>query len=61
MVDVTNLRSGGPGLTDRQLSRLQALERSTGIDGFQAGEARFLALQGDAEQRERACGSPKGR
>ena len=54
MIDVTHLGRGGPGLTDRQLSRLQALERSTHLDGFQAGEARFLATAGDAEQRDRA-------
>jgi hypothetical protein len=54
MIDVTHLRSSGPGLSEAQEARLQALERSTRLTGWQAGEARFYALQGTREQQERA-------
>jgi hypothetical protein len=51
-MDVSRLP--GPGLTEAQLARLQVLERSTRITGFEAGEAQFLATQGTPAQRERA-------
>jgi hypothetical protein len=52
-MDVTNLRQG-PGLSEAQLSRLDALERSKNITGFEAGEAQFYATQGTPAERERA-------
>jgi hypothetical protein len=48
MIDVTNLH---PGRRAGQLASLEALERSTRIGQFQAGEARFLAMQGTPEQQ----------
>jgi hypothetical protein len=50
-MDVTNVYRSGPGLNAEQLGRLQALERSTRITGWQAGEARFLSMQGTPEQK----------
>jgi hypothetical protein len=52
-MDVTNLNRG-PGLSEAQLSRLAALEKSTGLTEMQRGEVRFLSMQGTPEQRERA-------
>lgn len=69
MADLTYSTRGG--LSDAQLARLDALEKSTRITGAQAGEARFLATQAarsDVQDRalrvaERGPGSiaPRGR
>jgi hypothetical protein len=53
MTDLT-YSTRGPGLSKAQLARLAVLEKSTRITGWQAGEARFLAMQGTPAQRERA-------
>jgi hypothetical protein len=52
-MDVTRIAQG-PGLSEAQLSRLDALERAKAITGFEAGEAQFLATQGTPDERERA-------
>jgi hypothetical protein len=54
MIDVTYLGRRGPGLSEAQEARLQALEKSTRLTGEQVGEARFYALQGNREQQARA-------
>jgi hypothetical protein len=42
------------GLTEAQLARLEALERSTHLSPSQAGEARALAQLGTRLERDRA-------
>jgi hypothetical protein len=53
IMDVTYFRRG-PGLDERQQARLDALERSPRLTGWQAGEARFFSMHGNSAERERA-------
>jgi hypothetical protein len=54
MHDATSVRVPPPGLSEAQLARLEVLERSARLTGWQAGEARALAQLGTPSERERA-------
>jgi hypothetical protein len=52
--DRANAARPSQGLSEAQVERLAALERSTRITALQAGEARALMQRATPEQRERA-------